>query len=181
MPENDTYEPFDWSFGSLVRHFVIWLAKALAPAAAFYLWFIALAAFPGLAGTRAVCAAGALAMLLLTHLSFSFERTGVIALDVFVCVLNEAVILLVLFLAFLISALGKGTLHTDSFLGVVLLLAAWSAAVMLANLFVTRKRQMNRRNRRKKKAKPEAVLEPEAETVPEAEAEAEPKPEETAL
>ena len=152
MPENDAFEPFDWSFVSLVRHFVIWLVKAAAPAAAFYLWFIALAAFPGLAGTRAVCAAGALAMLALTHLSFSFERTGIIALDVFVCLINEAVILLVLFLAFLISALGKGTLHSDSFLGVVLLLAAWSAAVMLANLFVTRRRQL--RKRRKAKGTP---------------------------
>ena len=190
MPANNDIEPFDWSFGSIGRHFVIWLLMAAAPILVLWLWFLAVTAFPDIKGTRVVCAVTACVMLWLVPFVFSFERTGVIPLDALACLINEAVMLFAFFLAFLISALGKGPLHTDAFMGVVLLLALYSVVMMLVNWFVTRKRQLSRRNRRKK-AKAEAEPKTEVETAPETKAEvvtepeakteAEPKPEETAL
>ncbi len=149
MSENNTVRPFDRSFVSLVRHFVLWLLRAVSPVALLFLWFNALSAFPSPGATRAVCAAAAMVFIGLVPFVFSFERTGIIPLDILACLVEEAVILVVLFFAMLVSAFTKdGVIHSDDFGAVLMLLGIYSLVVMLMNFFVTRRRQLSRRKKR---------------------------------
>ncbi len=149
MSENNTARPFDRRFLSLVRHFLLWLLRAASPVALLVLWFHALAAFPGDGATRTVCAAAGLLLVWLIPFVFSFERTGIIPLDILACLIEEAVILAVLFFAMLVSAFTKDSvIHSDDFLAVLMLLGIYSLVVMLVNFFVTGRRQQGRKKRK---------------------------------
>ncbi len=140
MSDKNHFYQFDWSFVSVVKHAIMWLLKVLAPtAAAAAIMLLCYFQSPLLSSAACVlaCAAG----LFVIPFAFSFERTGIIGLDVVICIITEAFVFVGLILVQCACFPKASPFHSVSYSGVICLGWLYSLLCMIFNFFVTREKQ----------------------------------------